>query len=185
MDTYVNGYTLINSPNNLVGEFSDLKQTIILTYEKDIIPRGNVIVLYNDSQGEELASPVVLSGNVDEQYSAQSKIISGYKLRLIPENSAGLFKDQNQTIEFIYDKVSTSGAPITIKYKDSSGNQIAPYETLNGNLGEIANVDKLDIIGYNSTTAIPELSFSETKQEFSFIYDYNVDANPPYDHGNI
>nr|WP_246438682.1 MucBP domain-containing protein [Listeria portnoyi] len=68
------------------------------------IQGADVTVLYQDENGAEIASPVVLKGNVGENFAAEIKAIAGYTQKA--SQTTGTFTDQAQTVIVSYTKVA-------------------------------------------------------------------------------
>ncbi len=73
------GWYVVETPDNASGTFSDTAQEVVYVYERsDAAP---VTVKYQDSEGNQLADPTVLSGKVGLPYTSEAKEISGWYLR--------------------------------------------------------------------------------------------------------
>ncbi|EUJ22765.1 Cell wall surface anchor family protein [Listeria grandensis FSL F6-0971] len=66
------------------------------------IPAGDVTVLYQDENGEEVAPSTTIQGNVGETFTITTKKIAGYTL--VEPPTLGTFTDQAQTITVSYTK---------------------------------------------------------------------------------
>uniref|UniRef100_UPI003204AF54 MucBP domain-containing protein n=1 Tax=Listeria monocytogenes TaxID=1639 RepID=UPI003204AF54 len=47
-------------------------------------------------------------------------------------NATGVFTNSKQTVTYVYEKAD--GAPVTVKYVDADGNELATSDTLNGKI---------------------------------------------------
>jgi len=74
------------------------------------ITEGEVNVRYLDEKGNELASSEKLNGQIGEEYKTNPKDIKGYQVKIIPENSSGIFTEEVQTVIYVY--VDDSVAPV-------------------------------------------------------------------------
>ncbi|MFA1822914.1 MucBP domain-containing protein, partial [Virgibacillus oceani] len=77
----IDGYELIETPENATGEFTEEPQTVTYVYapidEGDAAP---VTVEHVDEEGNQLAPSEDLTGNVGEPYESQPEEIDGYEL---------------------------------------------------------------------------------------------------------
>ncbi|MCD2247195.1 MucBP domain-containing protein [Listeria marthii] len=98
----IDGYSLVKVPNNAGGNFTTEAQTVIYLYKKNTIPTSNIIVKYEDETGKELATSIVLNGNIHDSYTTAPKEIKGYTLVKKPANATGKFSAADQTIKYLY-----------------------------------------------------------------------------------
>lgn len=119
----ITGYTLAETPANANGSFADNTITdVVYLYKKaptptkppvnPVVPSkaANVIVHYQDEDGNSLTSDIVLSGNVGDGYTTDAKEFSGYHLKTRPTNAIGFFSTQAQDVTYIYAKDSNTPA---------------------------------------------------------------------------
>ncbi|WP_278956048.1 BspA family leucine-rich repeat surface protein [Lactobacillus apis] len=117
----ITGYTLAETPANASGSFANKTITdVVYLYKKapiatkppvnPIIPSkaANVVVHYQDESGNPLTSDIVLSGNVGDGYTTDTKEFNGYHLKARPTNATGFFSTQAQDVTYIYAKDSNS-----------------------------------------------------------------------------
>ena len=117
----ITGYTLVETPANASGSFADNTITdVVYLYKKaptptkppvnPVVPSkaANVIVHYQDESGNSLTSDIVLSGNVGDGYTTDTKEFNGYHLKARPTNATGFFSAQAQDVTYIYAKDSNS-----------------------------------------------------------------------------
>ena len=117
----ITGYTLAETPANASGSFADNTITdVVYLYKKaptptkppvnPVVPSkaANVIVHYQDESGNSLTSDIVLSGNVGDGYTTDTKEFTGYHLKSRPTNATGFFSTQAQDVTYIYAKDSNS-----------------------------------------------------------------------------
>ena len=117
----ITGYTLAETPANASGSFADNTITdVVYLYKKaptptkppvnPVVPSkaANVIVHYQDEDGNSLTSDIVLSGNVGDGYTTDAKEFTGYHLKSRPTNATGFFSTQAQDVTYIYAKDSNS-----------------------------------------------------------------------------
>ena len=119
----ITGYTLVETPANASGSFADNTITdVVYLYKKaptptkppvnPVVPSkaANVIVHYQDEDGNSLTSDIVLSGNVGDGYTTDTKEFTGYHLKSRPTNATGFFSTQAQDVTYIYAKDSNTPA---------------------------------------------------------------------------
>ena len=117
----ITGYTLAETPANASGSFANKTITdVVYLYKKaptptkppvnPVVPSkaANVIVHYQDEDGNSLTSDIVLSGNVGDGYTTDAKEFTGYHLKSRPTNATGFFSTQAQDVTYIYAKDSNS-----------------------------------------------------------------------------
>ena len=130
----ITGYTLAETPANASGSFADNTITdVVYLYKKaptptkppvnPVVPSkaANVIVHYQDEDGNSLTSDIVLSGNVGDGYTTDIKEFTGYHLKSRPTNATGFFSTQAQDVTYIYAKDSNSpseNVPINNNHQD-------------------------------------------------------------------
>ncbi|MBC1520320.1 LPXTG cell wall anchor domain-containing protein [Listeria aquatica] len=132
---------------------------------------GRVHVFYQDEMGKELASQEVLSGNIDDNYQTVQKQIDNYQLKKVEGNPSGKYTAANQTVTYIYEKVD--GKPVTVKYVDTGGNELAPADSLTGKLGDPFHAIPKKIDGWH-LKSIPQNvdgQFLEVNQTVTFVYE--------------
>ncbi|EAD7087273.1 MucBP domain-containing protein, partial [Listeria monocytogenes] len=126
----ITGWTVKTTPTNATGVFTNANQTVTYVYEKaDGAP---VTVKYVDADGNELATSDTLNGKIDAPYQTTAKSLSGWAVKTTPTNATGVFTNANQTVTYVYEKAD--GAPVTVKYVDGDGNELATSDTLNGKI---------------------------------------------------
>ncbi|EHQ6865982.1 MucBP domain-containing protein, partial [Listeria monocytogenes] len=93
---------------------------------------SSVNVFYKDENGNELATSETITGKSGENYQTTEKTITNYKLKEIEGQASGQFGDSDTTVTYVYEKAD--GAPVTVKYVDGAGNELATSDTLNGKI---------------------------------------------------
>ena len=132
----ITGYTLAETPANASGSFADNTITdVVYLYKKaptptkppvnPVVPSkaANVVVHYQDEDGNSLTSDTVLSGNVGDGYTTDTKEFSGYHLKTRPTNATSFFSTQTQDVTYIYAKNSNNPAenvPINNNHHDKN-----------------------------------------------------------------
>ncbi|EAE7094589.1 cell surface protein [Listeria monocytogenes] len=165
----ITGWTIKTTPTNANGAFTNTNQTVTYVYEKaDGAP---VTVKYIDEDGNELAIPDTLNGKIDAPYQATAKSLSGWTVKTTPANANGVFTDTNQTVTYVYEKAD--GAPVTIKYLDSDGNELATSDTLNGKIDAPYQATAKSLSGWlvKTTPANANGVFTDTNQTVTYVYE--------------
>lgn len=112
-----------------------------------------VDVKYIDEDGETIHSKTHIDGLVGRDYDATTSeyklSIDGYELDTsqLPQNAKGILSDQAQTVTYVYKKEQGT---VKIEYLDLDFNELAPSQTIQGNVGDHYNArdNILDIPGY-------------------------------------
>ncbi|EPN8826675.1 MucBP domain-containing protein [Listeria monocytogenes] len=167
----IDGYSLTTTPANANGTFSTNPQTVTYTYTKDPIVQP-VTVNYIDTDGKTIAPSETLTGNISENYTTTAKTIDGYSLTTTPANAKGTFSTEPQIINYIYAKNAETAQPITVNYRNSTGQKIAKSEVLTGNIGESYSTQPKTIAGYTLTTIPPNAkgTFTTNAQTVTYMY---------------
>nr|WP_242210615.1 MucBP domain-containing protein [Listeria monocytogenes] len=167
----IDGYSLTTTPANANGTFSTNPQTVTYTYTKDPIAQP-VTVNYIDTDGKTIAPSETLTGNISENYTTTAKTIDGYSLTTTPTNAKGTFSTEPQIINYIYAKNAETAQPITVNYRNSTGQKIAKSEVLTGNIGESYSTQPKTIAGYTLTTIPPNAkgTFTTNAQTVTYMY---------------
>ncbi|PXE34838.1 MucBP domain-containing protein [Listeria monocytogenes] len=163
----IDGYSLTTTPTNANGTFSTNPQTV--TYTPIAQP---VTVNYIDTDGKTIAPSETLTGNISENYTTTAKTIDGYSLTTTPANAKGTFSTEPQIINYIYAKNAETAQPITVNYRNSTGQKIAKSEVLTGNIGESYSTQPKTIAGYTLTTIPPNAkgTFTTNAQTVTYMY---------------
>ncbi len=167
----IDGYSLTTTPANANGTFSTNPQTVTYTYTKDPIAQP-VTVNYIDTDGKTIAPSETLTGNISENYTTTAKTIDGYSLTTTPANAKGTFSTEPQIINYIYAKNAETAQPITVNYRNSTGQKIAKSEVLTGNIGESYSTQPKTIAGYTLITIPPNAkgTFTTNAQTVTYMY---------------
>ncbi|EJG4560915.1 MucBP domain-containing protein [Listeria monocytogenes] len=164
----ITGWTVKTTPTNANGVFTNANQTVTYVYEKaDGAP---VTVKYVDGDGNELATPDTLNGKIDAPYQSTAKSLSGWTIKTTPTNATGVFTNSNQTVTYVYEKAD--GAPVTVKYVDADGNELATPDTLNGKLDTSYTATAKNLSGWKLTATPANANgvFTTDNQTVTFVY---------------
>ncbi|EHL5793015.1 MucBP domain-containing protein [Listeria monocytogenes] len=164
----ITGWTVKTTPANANGVFTNTNQTVTYVYEKaDGAP---VTVKYVDGDGNELATSDTLNGKIDAPYQSTAKSLSGWTIKTTPTNATGVFTNSNQTVTYVYEKAD--GAPVTVKYVDADGNELATPDTLNGKLDTSYTATAKNLSGWKLTATPANANgvFTTDNQTVTFVY---------------
>ncbi|WP_304057773.1 MucBP domain-containing protein [Levilactobacillus namurensis] len=75
------------------------------------VVNGQVIVHYQDLQGNDLADPVTLTGQVTTDYTSEplATVPGDYQLVSTPFNAQGTYTKEDQNVVYLYRKIQTGG----------------------------------------------------------------------------
>ncbi|EHF3620468.1 cell surface protein [Listeria innocua] len=164
----LSGWAVKTTPANATGVFTDTNQTVTYVYER--VDGAPVTVKYVDGDGNELAIPDTLNGKIDAPYQSTAKSITGWTVKTTPTNATGVFTDTNQTVTYVYEKAD--GAPVTVKYVDEDGNELATPDTLNGKLDTSYAATAKNLSGWKLTATPANATgvFTTDAQTVTFVY---------------
>ncbi|MBK0142749.1 MucBP domain-containing protein, partial [Enterococcus sp. S76] len=169
------GWYVVETPSNASGVFTEEAQEVVYLYERsDAAP---VTVRYQDSKGNQLAEPTILSGKVGLPYDSDPKEIPGWYVVETPSNASGIFTEEAQEVVYVYER--SDAAPVTVRYQDSKGNQLAEPTILSGKVGLPYDSDPKEIPGWYVVETPSNASgiFTEEAQEVVYVYERS-DAAP-------
>ena len=171
----INGWYVPQMPENANGTYSERAQEVIYVYERsDAAP---VTVKYEDTEGNELAVPTVMNGKVGLPYTSEAKAINGWYVPQMPENANGTYSERAQEVIYVYER--SDAAPVTVKYEDTEGNELAAPTVMNGKVGLPYTSEAKAINGWyvSQTPTNANGTYSETAQEVVYVYERS-DAAP-------
>ncbi|MGF1931647.1 MucBP domain-containing protein [Enterococcus casseliflavus] len=171
----ISGYTLKEIQGDRIGTFSDVAQEVVYVYERsDAAP---VTVRYEDTEGNELATPTVMNGKVGLPYTSEAKAINGWYVSQTPTNANGTYSENAQEVVYVYER--SDAAPVTVRYEDTEGNELATPTVMNGKVGLPYTSEAKTINGWyvSQTPTNANGTYSETAQEVVYVYERS-DAAP-------
>lgn len=139
---------------------------------------GDLTVNYVDEDGETIHEPQVVSGFVGDDYDVTTPeyqlAIDGYELdnSKLPTDAIGTFDYAPLSVTYVYKE--NQGAPVTVKYVDENGNELAASENLTGKLGSSYQTEAKEIAGFTldesklPTNASGE--FEVSTQTVTYVY---------------
>ncbi|GEL92787.1 MucBP domain-containing protein [Enterococcus villorum] len=130
-----------------------------------------VTVNYIDENGNQLAPSDTLTGKIGENYQTKPKEIENYVLKETPKNANGIFSNEAQTVNYVYEKAE--GGTVTVNYVDEDGNALADPDTLTGKIGESYETKPKEIKGYvlKETPNNAKGTFSDQAQTVTYVYE--------------
>ncbi|EAG2306714.1 hypothetical protein B1N42_15955, partial [Listeria monocytogenes] len=165
----INGWYVSQTPTNANGTYSENEQEVIYVYERsDAAP---VTVKYEDTEGNQLSAPTVLSGKIGLPYESEAKAIPGWFVAQTPSNATGTFSETAQEVIYVYER--SDAAPVTVKYEDTEGNQLSAPTVLSGKIGLPYTREAKAINGWyvSQTPTNANGTYSETVQEVVYVYE--------------
>ncbi|MGM7317274.1 MucBP domain-containing protein, partial [Enterococcus casseliflavus] len=98
----IRGWYVVETPDNASGTFTEDPQEVVYVYDRsDAAP---VTVKYQDSEGNQLSEPRILSGKVGLPYESEAKEIPGWYVTETPDNASGTFTEDPQEVVYVYDR---------------------------------------------------------------------------------
>lgn len=139
----ISGYTFkqINNDSSL---FTNQPQTIDYIYSKDIVDGSEVTLNYVDKESRlKIDSDQVIVGEVGTSYESLIDIveIDGYEMGVVEQNGTGIFSVDAQTIVISYKKIPVVANNINVHFVDEIGNVLDETIILQGNVGDVYNID--------------------------------------------
>ncbi|MBF2703843.1 MucBP domain-containing protein [Listeria welshimeri] len=107
----MDGYELSQIPPNQTGTYTNQPQLVVFKYKKMTTPletAKDVTVTYEDTNGNQLADQINLTGEIGATFETEEKSFEGYSLTKIPTNRSGLFTTESQEVAYIYSKDNDS-----------------------------------------------------------------------------
>ncbi|MGM8213776.1 MucBP domain-containing protein [Virgibacillus sp. W0430] len=165
--------TDLNGNTRIIGSSVDMG-----VYEANAVAGGDVTAIYVDEDGNEIAPPEVVSGNVGESYNTNGKSIPGYTLTATPSNAAGTFTSEAQEVKYVYTKDAVAGENVVVMYVDEEGNEIASPEFHTGNVGDSYMTQTKEIDGYTLKETPTNASGTFGSTRITVTYVYKIDQEP-------
>lgn len=114
----VYGYTLVNTPENASGMFTDEVTEVIYYYKKDM---GKVITKYVDEDGKVLLEETTTNGQVGTDYQTSPATITDYELINTIGEVKGKYTKEDIVVTYVYQFVMGEGGD------DTNGEPDIPY----------------------------------------------------------
>lgn len=119
----VYGYTLVNTPENASGIFTDEVTEVIYYYKKDM---GKVITKYVDEDGKVLLEETTTNGQVGTDYQTSPATITDYELINTIGEVKGKYTKEDIVVTYVYQFVMGEGGD------DTNGEPDIPYTGIEG-----------------------------------------------------
>lgn len=119
----VYGYTLVNTPENASGMFTDEVTEVIYYYKKDM---GKVITKYVDEDGKVLLEETTTNGQVGTDYQTSPATITDYELINTIGEVKGKYTKEDIVVTYVYQFVMGEGGD------DTNGEPDIPYTGIEG-----------------------------------------------------
>ena len=171
-DKTIKGYVIQTKPT---GKFSGSETEVTYVYTNQV----KVLAHYVDQDGKPIAADDNLNGKIGDDYP--DKTIKGYVIQTKP---SGKFSGTETEVTYVYAKntpVNTGWQPIlggtvTVHYQDETGQQLAPDQVLNGNVGDGYLTQEVKLTGYNLTQRPNNATgfYTDRPQSVTYIYSKNV-----------
>ncbi|MCC4045068.1 BspA family leucine-rich repeat surface protein, partial [Enterococcus gallinarum] len=116
--------------SELMANYNGETDSDTYVWQPNLIDAAPVTVKYQNSEGEQLSEPTVLSGKVGMTYESKPKEITGWNVVKIPNNAFGVFTEEAQEVVYVYER--SDAAPVTVRYKDTDGNELSDPTILSG-----------------------------------------------------
>ena len=150
------------------------------------VEKGTVTVKYVDENGNDLTSPITLTGNVGDSYTTSKKTFSGYTLSSTPANASGKYTKSGITVTYKYTKNEeppVEQGTVIVKYIDEQTNEeIASRTTLTGKVGESYEASSKEINGYTLSFIPSNATGVYKSSNITVTYEYtknNEDVKAP------
>ncbi|MCT4414188.1 hypothetical protein EFN48_11155 [Leuconostoc pseudomesenteroides] len=139
---------------------------------------SNLVVHYQDVNGNELESDVNKFGYINQTYTTEQKEIPGYTFKEVKGNASGSFAIDDQTVTYVYIKNPVAGGNVTAKYVDENGNKISDPVVKSGNVGDEYSTEQKEVSGYTFKEVQGNVTgtFTADEQTVTYVYTKNPEA---------
>lgn len=134
---------------------------------------STVKVRYVNARTKEAISgypPRIVTGFVGSAYSIDPEIIDGYRLSKVPDSASGIFRTNEQEVDFYYEP---SLSELVLHFYDSTLNSLSPNKAVRGYYGEKYQLTtETSLEGYKLTsTSYPlEGTFPPNRQDVDLYF---------------
>ncbi len=136
----IEGYTLIEEPEEKTGTYTEATQEKVYYYAKN----STVNVTYIDEYTkEEIAGKEIVSGYEGKSYETEQKEINGYDFSRVEGNATGTMTREQIEVKYYYKKRATV---LVHYYEENTTNKVAEDVILNGHVGESYTTKEADDI---------------------------------------
>lgn len=107
-----------------------VKQSGTPVVPKDPDPVSNVVVHYQDENGNKISADEILTGKIGDGYQTTQKTIPNYTFKEVSGNATGFFTSNVQTVTYIYTK-DVSEVTLPVKPAIKPANKTNQHKTQN------------------------------------------------------
>ncbi|WP_100064930.1 MucBP domain-containing protein [Miniphocaeibacter massiliensis] len=154
------------------GKFTVNPQTVIYVYKSTAVKESTVTFKYLDVNGKQLADPVVETGKVGDAYYSKVKAIPNYILKVVPENTNGVFQDKDIEVVYIYEECIQAIGKVTVKYLDVNGKQLVEPVVKTGKVGTQYTTEAVAINNYILKVVPENVHGYFTNSDIEVVYVY-------------
>lgn len=172
-DTYtsdaksIRDYTLVKTPDNAKGTFTDIAQTVAYVYKKDNVPSklGIVTAYYKDTDGNYIIHSISQNGALGSKYKTDQLEFDGYTFKEVKGETTGIYLYQPQSVTYIYSKNSEpipdddNTKPAPVLDDDNTKLIVKPGTNKNNNINsnnKAENIENNNIV--NDENKLPQTS---------------------------
>ena len=138
----IEGYTFIEGPEELTGEYTEEEQTKVYKYAKN----SKVTVNYIEkSTGEAISEPVIIDGYETKDFETEAKTIENYILIETDGITSGKMARENMVVNYYYIYISDG---VIERHIDVITGEVLASEIYEGNEGDNYRTSSKDIEGY-------------------------------------
>ena len=161
-------YDYVNCTPNTEGLITEETQEVTYYYQRKA---AQVIVKYQDTDGNSLTDDVTIDGKVGDSYTTEQKEFENYEFVSVTENATGTMTEDTITVVYVYQKIP---ATVIVKYLEKgTDKQLALDDEITGFAGDEYTTDRKAIKNYQSAEPEPEnKSGTMTKDVITVIYYY-------------
>lgn len=164
------GYDLVESklPANAEGTMTATAIEVKYYY----IRKSKVTVEYLDREtNEKITEDVVINGHEGDNYKAEQKAVTGYRIAEVAKNETGTMTRDEIKVTYYYKKVP---AEVVEQHIDINTNKVLAEETHKGKEGDLYKIEPKAIEGYDVVESkLPENAegtMTETVKEVKYYY---------------
>jgi hypothetical protein len=174
----IENYEYIESTNNESGIIVEGTQEVIYYYTRI---KTTVLVKYQDREGNELATDVLIEGQVGDAYRTEAKEIENYRFVEVTEKVEGIMTKEQIIVIYVYEKIP---AKVIVKHLEKviievegeeeakvEEKEILPEEIIEGYVGDNSITERKVIVNYKAAEPEPENKTSVVKNYTCFVYD--------------
>ena len=137
--------------------------------------KTTVLVKYQDREGNELATDVLINGQVGDAYITEQKEIENYRFVEVTENAEGIMRKEQIIVIYVYEKIP---AKVIVKHLEKviievegeeeakvEEKEILPEEIIEGYVGDNYTTERKVIVNYRAAEPEPENKIGKMTEE--------------------